>query len=57
MIPKYLQIQFFYIALILIVPYVISYFKPMNDKMKGHIAAALSVMCAILWFSFGQNMV
>ncbi len=57
MISKYLQIQLFYVALILIVPYVISYFKPMNDKTKGHVAAGLSVLCAVLWFTFGQNMV
>lgn len=57
MISKYLQIQLFYVALILIIPYVISYFKPMNDKMKGHVAAGLSILCAILWFTFGQNMV
>lgn len=57
MISKYLQIQLFYVALILVVPYAISYFKPMNDKMKGHVAAGLSVLCAVLWFTFGQNMV
>ena len=57
MISKYLQIQLFYAALILIIPYVISYFRPMNDKMKGHVAAGLSILCAILWFTFGQNMV
>ena len=57
MISKYLQIQLFYVALILVVPYVVSYFKPMNDKMKGHVAAGLSVLCAVLWFTFGQNMV
>jgi len=57
MISKYLQIQLFYVALILIIPYVISYFKPMNDKMKGHVATGLSILCAILWFTFGQNMV
>jgi len=57
MISKYLQIQLFYIALILVVPYAISYFKPMNDKMKGHVAAGLSVLCAVLWFTLGQNMV
>lgn len=57
MISKYLQIQLFYVALILVLPYVIAYFKPMDDKMKGHIAAGLSVLCAILWFTVGQNMV
>ena len=57
MISKYLQIQLFYVALILIVPYVISYFNPMNDKKKGHVAAGLSVLCAVLWFTLGQNMV
>ena len=57
MISKYLQIQLFYVALILVVPYIVSYFKPMNDKMKGHVAAGLSVLCAVLWFTFGQNMV
>lgn len=57
MISKYLQIQLFYVALILIVPYAVSYLKPMDDKMKGHIAAGLSVMCALLWLIFGRNMV
>ena len=57
MISKYLQVQLFYVALILVVPYIVSYFKPMNDKMKGHVAAGLSVLCAVLWFTFGQNMV
>ena len=57
MISKYLQIQLFYVALILVLPYVIAYFKPMDDKMKGHIAAGLSVLCAVLWFTVGQNMV
>ena len=57
MISKYLQIQLFYVALILVVPYIVSYFKPMNDKNKGHVAAGLSVLCALLWFTFGQNMI
>ena len=57
MISKYLQIQLFYISLILVIPYAISYFKHMNDKMKGHVAAGLSILCALLWFTFGQNMV
>lgn len=57
MISKYLQIQLFYVALILVLPYVIAYFKPMNDKKKGHVAAGLSILCAVLWFVFGQNMV
>lgn len=60
---KYLQIQLFYVALILVAPYVVSMGsklilkKDLDDKMKGHIAAGLSVLCAVLWFTFGQNMV
>ena len=60
---KYLQIQLFYVALILVVPYLLSFGstlilkKELDDKMKGNIAAGLSVLCALLWLTFGRNMV
>ena len=60
---KYLQIQLFYVALILVAPYLLSFGsklivkKDLDDKMKGNIAAGLSVLCAILWLTFGRNMV
>jgi hypothetical protein len=60
---KYLQIQLFYVALILVVPYLLSFGstlilkKELDDKMKGNIAAGLSILCAILWLTFGRNMV
>ena len=63
MISKYLQIQLFYVALILVTPYVVSMGsklilkKELDDKMKGHIAAGLSVLCALLWLTYGKNMV
>jgi hypothetical protein len=63
MISKYLQIQLFYVALILVAPYVVSMGsklilkKELDDKMKGHIAAGLSVLCALLWLTYGKNMV
>ena len=63
MISKYLQIQLFYIALILVAPYVLSMGsklilkKDLDDKMKGNIAAGLSVLCALLWLTYGKNMV
>lgn len=60
---KYLQIQLFYVALILVAPYLVSFGSTLilktelDDKMKGNIAAGLSVLCAVLWFVFGRNMV
>ena len=60
---KYLQIQLFYVALILVVPYLVSMGsklimkKDLDDKMKGNIAAGLSVLCAVLWLTYGKNMV
>tara|TARA_B100002019_G_C21229684_1_gene579391 strand:+ start:900 stop:1091 length:192 start_codon:yes stop_codon:yes gene_type:complete len=63
MISKYLQIQLFYVALILVAPYVVSMGsklilkKDLDDKMKGNIAAGLSVLCALLWLTYGKNMV
>lgn len=63
MISKYLQIQLFYVALILVAPYVVSMGsklilkKELDDKMKGNIAAGLSVLCAVLWLTYGKNMV
>ena len=60
---KYLQIQLFYVALILVAPYLLSFGsklivkKDLDDKMKGNIAAGLSVLCAILWLTYGKNMV
>jgi len=60
---KYLQIQLFYVALILVAPYLVSMGsklivkKELGDKMKGNIAAGLSVLCAILWLTYGKNMV
>ncbi len=57
MISKYLQIQLFYIALILFVPYIISYFKPLNDTEKGSVGAGMSIVCVLLWFFVGKNMV
>ena len=60
---KYLQIQLFYVALILFVPYLVSMGsklimkKDLDDKMKGNIAAGLSVLCALLWLTYGKNMV
>tara|TARA_B100000674_G_scaffold367368_1_gene309942 strand:+ start:269 stop:460 length:192 start_codon:yes stop_codon:yes gene_type:complete len=63
MISKYLQIQLFYVALILVAPYVVSMGsklilkKELDDKIKGHIAAGLSVLCALLWLTYGKNMV
>jgi hypothetical protein len=60
---KYLQIQLFYVALILVAPYLLSFGsklivkKNLDDKMKGNIAAGLSVLCAILWLTYGKNMV
>ena len=63
MISKYLQIQLFYVALILVAPYLVSLGstlilkKELGDKMKGNIAAGVSVLCAILWFVFGRNMI
>ena len=63
MISKYLQIQLFYVALILVAPYVVSMGsklilkKELDDKMKGNIAAGLSVLCALLWLTYGKNMV
>ncbi len=63
MISKYLQIQLFYVALILVAPYLVSMAsalilkKDLDDKMKGNIAAGLSVLCAVLWLTYGKNMV
>lgn len=63
MISKYLQIQLFYVALILVAPYLVSMGsklimkKDLDDKMKGNIAAGLSVLCAVLWLTYGKNMV
>ena len=63
MISKYLQIQLFYVALILVAPYLVSLGstlilkKDLDDKMKGNIAAGLSVLCAVLWLTYGKNMV
>lgn len=63
MISKYLQIQLFYVALILVAPYLVSMGsklimkKDLDDKMKGNIAAGLSVLCAFLWLTYGKNMV
>ena len=60
---KYLQIQLFYVALILVAPYLLSsgskliVKKELGDKMKGNIAAGLSVLCAVLWLTYGKNMV
>ena len=62
MISKYLQIQLFYIILILFVPYIVSYVsklmnKEIGDKMKGHIAAGISILCALLWLLYGRKMI
>ena len=63
MISKYLQIQLFYIILIFFVPYIVSYVskltvkKEIGDKMKGHIAAGISILCALLWLLYGRNMI
>ena len=57
MISKYLQIQLFYFVLIFILPYVISYFKPLSDTNKGHLAAGMSVVCVLLWVFVGKNMI
>lgn len=63
MISKYLQIQLFYIILILFVPYIVSYIskliinKEINDKIKGHIAAGVTILCALLWLIYGRNMI
>lgn len=60
---KYLQIQLFYVALILVAPYLLSFGsklivkKDLDDKMKGNIAAGLSVLCALLWLTYGKNMI
>ena len=57
MISKYLQIQLFYFFLIFILPNVIFYFKPMDNIIKGHVAAGMSILCVVLWLFVGKNKV
>jgi len=57
MISKYLQTQIFYFILIFIIPNIINVIVPISNMKKGHIAAVMSIISALLWFFFGRKMI